>query len=105
MWEEHGGRKPSFTMRVMSKHKSPLGRLTQEAVNILALSRDPEGVDLNAKSEWGQACIPHISVAMPNQMRPGINPNQDSNPVLKFYMMATAGMDRTGKREIKLAWN
>ena len=43
---------------------------------------------------------------MPTQKRPGSNPNQDSNPELKFYLAAIANMERTGsKRKLRLVWN
>ena len=97
-WEEHQGRKPQFLMKIKSRHKTPLDRLTQEAVNILALSRKPDGVDLNSKSEWGQARIPRIQMHMPGQDRPGSNPNQNSNPEFKVYLAAVVGAARAGTK-------
>ena len=37
-WEEHRGVKPSIIMHVISSHKNPLKRLTQESVLIVDLS-------------------------------------------------------------------
>ena len=85
-------------MKIRSRHKSPLDRLTQEAVNILALSRKPDGVDLNAKSEWGQARVPKMLMTMTGQMRPGTNPNAEYNPEFKMYLAAVAGAARAGTK-------
>ena len=105
-WEEHSGKKPTFIMKIRSRHKSPLDRLTQEAVNILALSRGPAGTDLNAKSEWGQARVPRLTLTMPGQTKPGTNPNAESNPEYKIYLAAVAGAIKAGtKRKPRLAWN
>lgn len=85
-WEEHRGVKPSIIMCVISSHKNPLKRLTQESVLIVDLSRGPEETDLNAKSEWGQARVPTIQVTIPNQKRTMEASSPElSNPYLAQY--------------------
>ena len=107
-WEEHEGRKPDFTMRVTSRHKTPLDRLVMEAVNIVDLSHGPPEEDLNSKSEWGQPRVPRMRVDMPGPgpSNMGSNPLEDKNPHLRVYVAAVQQAERVGgKSKLRLAWN
>ena len=70
-------------MKINTRHKKALDRLVQESVNILSLSRGPAKVDLKLKSQWGQAQVLRVSITMPNQVRPGGNPEEDKQPAVQ----------------------
>ena len=114
-WEDHKGVKPPFLMRVVSRHKNALDRLTREAVMIVDLSRGPEEEDLNAKSEWGQARVPRMTVYMPQSRRPAEPENPEMvNPFLAQYEKVIEGKGRGrpgaqgprgGKIRLRMVWN
>ena len=45
-------------------------------------------------------------VTMPNQSRPGTNPNEEENPQYKLYLAAVNAAEKAGtKRKLTLKWN
>lgn len=57
---EHGGREPSFTMKVIKFYKTPLARQVAEAIRIRR--RGGEGAILNSKGEFTRCYIPRLRV-------------------------------------------
>jgi hypothetical protein len=96
-------------MRLTSRHKKPLERLTKEAVTIVELSSGPEANDLNSKSEWGQASIPKLGVTMPMDKRPAQHtPEQfiHTNPQYSKYLShISTNSNRRGRQKHSIPWN
>jgi hypothetical protein len=100
-------------MRVTSRHRTALERMTTEAVHIVNLSQGPEDEDLNGKSEWGQARVPKLGVTMPNDRRPA-QPEDvaadhiNTNPMYARYLEivnGAGGGGGRGKTRMRIPWN
>ena len=59
--EVHGGEeKPSFSMKILRCHKSPMYRQIHEAILIAKY----EPVTLNAKNEYNRCLLPRLAIMM-----------------------------------------
>ena len=69
-WQESHGdmvRPPSYSIQLVSAHKSSLERQIKEAILIELESPDVELI--NGKSEWGQNRVPRVRNTMPEHLR------------------------------------
>ena len=66
MEQRHGGKEPSFIMRVVEFHRSALSRQTGEAVRIMRRGR--AGSVLNSRGEFNRCYIPRLRVEEPSKV-------------------------------------